>query len=163
MQPRKFHGQRSLVGYSPWGRKESDTTEKLGTHTAHSLHILPAQTSNSDRDESLGPSQVFYENPFSSGNACDLLIPRNGSELFKVFFGYLILQHFILSFWLSTVCYHSYPPPQTAIILSHCWCLFSNICPRGKGGLHLVSSELDQILKSLVSEFFRGTTRHVKK
>ena len=24
----KFHGQRSLVGYSPWGRKESDTTER---------------------------------------------------------------------------------------------------------------------------------------
>ena len=23
----KFHGQRSLVGYSPWGHKESDTTE----------------------------------------------------------------------------------------------------------------------------------------
>ena len=23
------HGQRSLVGYSPWGRKESDTTEPL--------------------------------------------------------------------------------------------------------------------------------------
>ena len=27
--PRKFHGWRSLVGYSPWGRKESDTTEWL--------------------------------------------------------------------------------------------------------------------------------------
>ena len=25
--PGKFHGQRSLVGYSPWGPKESDTTE----------------------------------------------------------------------------------------------------------------------------------------
>ena len=25
--PGKFHGQKSLVGYSPWGRKESDTTE----------------------------------------------------------------------------------------------------------------------------------------
>ena len=25
----KFHGQRSLVGYSPWGCKESDTTEQL--------------------------------------------------------------------------------------------------------------------------------------
>ena len=25
--PGKFHGQRSLVGCSPWGRKESDTTE----------------------------------------------------------------------------------------------------------------------------------------
>ena len=27
--PGKSHGRRSLVGYSPWGRKESDTTEQL--------------------------------------------------------------------------------------------------------------------------------------
>ena len=27
--PRKSHGQKSLVGYSPWGCKESDTTERL--------------------------------------------------------------------------------------------------------------------------------------
>ena len=25
--PGEFHGQRSLVGYSPWGHKESGTTE----------------------------------------------------------------------------------------------------------------------------------------
>ena len=25
--PGESHGQRSLVGYSPWGHKESDTTE----------------------------------------------------------------------------------------------------------------------------------------
>ena len=25
--PGKSHGQRSLEGYSPWGQKESDTTE----------------------------------------------------------------------------------------------------------------------------------------
>ena len=25
--PGEFHGQRSLVGYSPWGHKESDRTE----------------------------------------------------------------------------------------------------------------------------------------
>ena len=25
--PRESHGQRRLVGYSPWGRKGSDTTE----------------------------------------------------------------------------------------------------------------------------------------
>ena len=30
--PGESHGQRSLAGYSPWGRKESDTTERL-THT----------------------------------------------------------------------------------------------------------------------------------
>ena len=29
----KSHGQRSLVGYSPWGRKESDTTERLHFHS----------------------------------------------------------------------------------------------------------------------------------
>ena len=29
--PGKSHGQRSLVGYSPWGRKELDTTEQLRT------------------------------------------------------------------------------------------------------------------------------------
>ena len=28
------HGQRSLVGYIPWGLKESDPTEQLNTHTA---------------------------------------------------------------------------------------------------------------------------------
>ena len=33
--PGKSHGQRSLVGYSPWGHKESDTTEWL-----HSLSCI---------------------------------------------------------------------------------------------------------------------------
>ena len=28
----KSHGQRSLVGCSPWGREESDTTERLHFH-----------------------------------------------------------------------------------------------------------------------------------
>ena len=27
--PGEFHGQRSLAGYSPWGRRESDTTERV--------------------------------------------------------------------------------------------------------------------------------------
>ena len=30
--PGESHGQRSLVGYSPWGRKESDTIERLHFH-----------------------------------------------------------------------------------------------------------------------------------
>ena len=30
--PGESHGWRSLVGYSPWGRKESDTTERLHLH-----------------------------------------------------------------------------------------------------------------------------------
>ena len=30
--PGKSHGRRSLVGCSPWGHKESDTTERLHFH-----------------------------------------------------------------------------------------------------------------------------------
>ena len=30
--PGKSHGRRSLVGCSPWGRKESDTTEQIHFH-----------------------------------------------------------------------------------------------------------------------------------
>ena len=31
--PEKFHGQKSLVGHSLWGHKESDMTEQPSTHT----------------------------------------------------------------------------------------------------------------------------------
>ena len=33
----RIPGQRSLAGYSPWGRQELDRTERLGT--AHYIHI----------------------------------------------------------------------------------------------------------------------------
>ena len=43
----KSHGRRSLAGYSPWGRKESDTTERLhflsffqGTKIPHATEQL---------------------------------------------------------------------------------------------------------------------------
>ena len=35
--PGKSHGWKSLVGYSPWGRKELDTTKWL-THTHKTIH-----------------------------------------------------------------------------------------------------------------------------
>ena len=39
---RTFHGQRSLVGYSPRGHKESDMAEHIHTHTHTHTHILVA-------------------------------------------------------------------------------------------------------------------------
>ena len=42
--PGESHGRRSLVGYSPWGRKDSDTTERLHSLT-HSLTRIPAVSS----------------------------------------------------------------------------------------------------------------------
>ena len=39
--PGESHGERSLAGYSPWGRKESDTTEQLTlTHFSYILVYL---------------------------------------------------------------------------------------------------------------------------
>ena len=37
--PGKSHGWKSLVGYSPWGSKESDTTERI-----YSLKAFPVPT-----------------------------------------------------------------------------------------------------------------------
>ena len=37
--PEKYHGQRSLVGYSPWGHRELDMTEQL---SAGHCHVLSA-------------------------------------------------------------------------------------------------------------------------
>ena len=36
--PGNFHRQRSLAGYSPWGHKELDTTERLSSHTHTHSH-----------------------------------------------------------------------------------------------------------------------------
>ena len=41
--PEKCHGQKSLAGYSPWGRKESDTTQQLNSNSKD----LPYSTGNS--------------------------------------------------------------------------------------------------------------------
>ena len=42
--PGKSHGWRSVVGYSPWDRKESDMTERLWSHALlyclFTVHIL---------------------------------------------------------------------------------------------------------------------------
>ena len=38
--PGKSHGQRTLAGYSPWGHKESDTTELLNHHQKEITHLL---------------------------------------------------------------------------------------------------------------------------
>ena len=35
--PGKSHGRRSLVGHSPWGHEESNTTERLHFHFSPSL------------------------------------------------------------------------------------------------------------------------------
>ena len=60
--PGEFFRQRSLVGYSPWGRKESETTEQL-IHTH--IHTLSNNSSNI--------VQVFLLQPWFHGGFCNSL------------------------------------------------------------------------------------------
>ena len=61
--PGKSHGQRSLVGYSPWGRKESDATDRLhfpitGWFTSSEVGgVGPGPFTT--RDEMLGSKEVL--------------------------------------------------------------------------------------------------------
>ena len=57
--PGKFHGQKSLVGYSPWGCKESDMTEQL-----HSLHTVFRSGCISLHSHQLCKSVPFSPHPF---------------------------------------------------------------------------------------------------
>ena len=54
------HGQRSLAGYSPWGRKESNTTEQLSTAQQYMLLLLFSHPVVSD---SLWPHELQHTRP----------------------------------------------------------------------------------------------------
>ena len=55
--PGTSHGQRSLVGRSPWGCKESDTTQQLNSRTH-----APGSTSGVDHYGALWALCSFYKN-----------------------------------------------------------------------------------------------------
>ena len=67
--PGEFHGQRSLTGCGPWGRRESDTTERLtrslftlkASHILSILHAFP-----------LLPSYRTWISFLNPVKACDL-------------------------------------------------------------------------------------------
>ena len=54
--PGESHGQRSLVGYSPWGCKESDTTEQPSTYTH-----MQEKTQCCKREMGRGPGQPVHK------------------------------------------------------------------------------------------------------
>ena len=90
--PGESHGQRILVGYSPWGRKELDTT-KVTQHAHTQAHTTPTtgcrivcegwrwgvcwQILTVSREESVLFSSVFHRAPW--------LKKRNYSENFPAF------------------------------------------------------------------------------
>ena len=57
--PGKSHGRRSLVGYCPWGSKESDTTEQFHfTSLQGNLGILRGRGTEAARDGGKGVQKI---------------------------------------------------------------------------------------------------------
>ena len=56
--PGESHGWKNLVGYSPWGRKESDTTERF-----HFTYIFQVNSSSSNNVPSY--SEILFFTNFN--------------------------------------------------------------------------------------------------
>ena len=86
--PGESHGQRSLVGYSPWGCKESDMTESLSMHTGAPgtgerlfflFFCLPFPSCSSDLSPvSLSLTEISLERNNPSKNYWSHVIPAFG-------------------------------------------------------------------------------------
>ena len=59
--PGKAHGRRSLVGYSPRGHKESDTTEQLHVHVQFSSVTQSCRTLCNPIDSSMPGLPVHHQ------------------------------------------------------------------------------------------------------
>ena len=120
--PGEFHGWRGLVGYSPWGHKESDTTEWL------TLVLLPKSSAVRDGYMFPGVWRGYMVSALLSLKICHpgsqlwvfLLMKREDSKLF--------CQHIRWEWQEPSGC------PATFLTLSHRkWFegLFVSILPRG--------------------------------
>ena len=70
--PGECHGQRSMVGYSPWGLKESDMTERLKHSTSCLLHVIYISSVQSN----LSASDNLYLSPFPTANITTSVLPQ---------------------------------------------------------------------------------------
>ena len=73
----KFHGQRILLGYSPWDHKESNTTEQL-THTQEERR---AKLMDSNIDKF---AHIIGKQMGKSLNNCIYMVEHNATSLAKL-------------------------------------------------------------------------------
>ena len=79
--PGRFHGQRSLVGYSPWGQKESDTTKQLGTHRGGGKEGSERRLEKSNRRDTSGDGNVLCLDCSVQSLSCVYLWPQGQQHL----------------------------------------------------------------------------------
>ena len=57
--PGESHGLRTLAGYGPWGRRESDTTERLSTSASFKLWPSSRLTADCDVDVVMSRNSIL--------------------------------------------------------------------------------------------------------
>ena len=98
--PGESHGWRSVVGYSPWGHKESDTTERLHFHTFFIHSSVSVHLGCSNVLAIIYSAVYLFELWFSQG-----IYPGVGLlGLMEVFMGMILIT---TSFTLHTSIYSS--------------------------------------------------------
>ena len=82
--PGESHGQRSLVGYSPWGHKESDTTEWLSNNNRGFKRLFlkfPQDWSSTLKLSAQRPARPPLTDAVSAYENCHLCsLPASNSE-----------------------------------------------------------------------------------
>ena len=72
--PGKSHGQRNLAGYSPWGHKESDTTERLNwltlTPLSENYCLFPGSPRRGWSSRFLGSSGGLWPSKDTEAHPC---------------------------------------------------------------------------------------------
>ena len=81
--PRKFHGWRILVGYSPWGHKESDTTERIHDFTIYNRKSFVPLFSLKQESVAKYKWESRVEGPFQRGNYTVCYIAQSGLGIFS--------------------------------------------------------------------------------
>ena len=112
--PGKFHGQRSLAGYSPWGHKESDTTERLSEVWLKGFQPSPGTLVSSHGPEALFlcSGTIDTENLLQSSSHSSALAATS-SGLCLTFLGGQLISTQLAWSWklLEPAASHSLPAP----------------------------------------------------
>ena len=80
--PGESHGGRTLVGYSPWGRKESDTTERFHFTSLHGRkgQVETTRTDSTQENSKLKQYHISEGNAKGSATVKDLKRYRSGDS-----------------------------------------------------------------------------------
>ena len=120
--PGKSHRRRSLVGFSPWGLKESDTTEQL--HFYFSLSCLgegngnPLQCSCLENPRDGGAWWAAVSGVAQSGTRLKWLSSSSSRCLIRIRVALPTCQHLFLSGLFSFVSFFAYL--IGCVVVFHC-------------------------------------------